>query len=67
MAREGAAVVITGRAQRVDQAMESIRKEIRDAITKTMQVALARGLAETTLGTAVTVIQCFPAPLVRKV
>jgi len=36
-------------------------------VTKTMQVALARGLAEDDVGDSVTVNSVLPAPLVRRV
>jgi NAD(P)-dependent dehydrogenase (short-subunit alcohol dehydrogenase family) len=36
-------------------------------VTKTMQIALARGLAETTAGTAVTVNSVLPGPTDRRV
>src|SRR5438874_808054 len=59
MAGEGASVVITGRTQ---NRVEAGVKRIHYGVTKTMQVALARGLAEMTSGTGITVNSILAGP-----
>ncbi len=45
-----------------ESAVQIPREMIHYGVTKTMQLALARGLAETTIGTAVTVNSVLPGP-----
>jgi NAD(P)-dependent dehydrogenase (short-subunit alcohol dehydrogenase family) len=77
LAREGAAVIITGRAQdKIQRALDTIGNGAKGIVadlshiagtephgmTKLAQLAISRGLAETTKGTGVTVNTVMPGP-----